>query len=145
MALRPPNLKDLTMGLNGSWRFLGKITTTGAAAVDNGNTAVPFYYQPRSPGDTATGLLPNLEGTLAGKVLLVMPVDDAMYVAMSPAGATLAEMRMAPVTTASGSNPGLRFGVNERPNFVMGPTQGWLQTVSEGGGVSTLLVWEQLQ
>jgi hypothetical protein len=136
---RPPNINDLTLSLNGSWTWLGKIVTTGAAAVSNATTATPFLYQPKGAGDAATGVLANFEGTLAGRVLIVMPVSDSIWVAQ---GASLAAMASSPVTTGSGVNPGLKFGVGERPSFVMGSRSPFLQIVSDGGGVATLHVWE---
>lgn len=138
-ALRPQNLQLLTTALNGSWTFLGRIVTAGAA-VNNATTAVAFSFEPRgAPTPTTRG---NYEGTLAGKTLIVMPVTDAVFVMPSGPDETLAQMAANPVTVAAGLRPGLRFGVGERPSFVMGQTSGWLQIISEGGGAATLLVWE---
>ncbi len=138
---RPPNINDLTLTLNGQWSFLGKIVTAGTA-INNATTAVPFLYQPKDAGDPATGRLPNYTGTLAGKVLIVMPVTDAVWVLPSAPGASLAQTAAAPVTIGTGINPGLKFAVGERPSFVMGTQSPWLQMISDGGGAATLLVWE---
>ena len=53
-----------------------------------------------------------------------------------------AKVLVAAVTIGTGSNPGLKFGVGERPSFVMNPQSPWLQIISDGGGAATLLVWE---
>lgn len=138
--MRPQNLQLLTTALNGSWVFLGRIVTAGAA-VNNSTTAVPFNHQPRG-GSPAAGASINYADTLAGKTLIVMPVTDAVFVMPSGPDETLVGMLTNPVTVAAGARPGLRFGVGERPSFVMGQTSGWLQIISEAGGAATLLVWE---
>lgn len=135
---QPQNLQLLTTSLNATWVFLGRIVTAGTA-VNNATTAAPFKHEPRG-GNPAPGDPINYENTLAGKVLIVQAVTDAVLILP---GTSLAAMVAAPVTVAAGVNPGLRFGVGERPNFVMGQQEGWLQIISEGGGAATLLVWEQ--
>lgn len=140
--MRPQNLQLLTTSLNGSWVFLGRIAVPAAGtATNNATTAVPFNYQPRG-GSPAPGASLNYADTLAGKTLIVMPVSDAVFVLPSGPDETLGQMLTNPVTVAAGARPGLRFGVGERPSFVMGQTSGWLQVISEAGGAASLLVWE---
>lgn len=136
---RPQNLQLLTSALNGTWVFLGRIVTAGTA-INNATTAAPFNYMPRDPGDGTTGAPANLEDTLAGKTLICQAVTDAVLVLP---GTSLVSMVANPVTLAAGANPGLRFGVGERAQFVMGQEEGWLQIISEAGGAATFLVWEQ--
>lgn len=138
---RPPNINDLTLSLNGTWNFLGKIVTAGAA-VDNANTAAPFAQTPLSPGDVSTGVLPNYANTLAGRVLLLEVLTNPVRVLPSAPGSTLAQIRLAPVTISTGAQPGILYNVGERPTFVMNSQSPWLQMISEGGGAATLLVWE---
>ena len=60
---RPPNERDIVQQINGQPNFLGKLTSTGAVAVNNSTTAVPF---------NAVALnAPLFRGTLAGKTLLL--------------------------------------------------------------------------
>ena len=136
---RPQNLQLLTSALNGTWVFLGKIITAGAAT-NNATTAAPFNYVPRDPGDPVTGAPVNLEDTLAGKVLICQAVTNGVRVLR---GKSVADMLVNPVTVASGVNPGLLFGVGERAQFAMGQDEGWLQIITEGAAAATFLVWEQ--
>lgn len=138
---RPPNVNDLTLSLNGSWSFLGRLVTAGVA-VDNANTATPFAQTPLSAGDVSTGLLPNYANTLAGRVLLLEVLTNPVRVLPSAPGSTLAQIRLAPVTISTGIQPGILYNVGERPTFVMNPQSPWLQMISEGGGAATVLVWE---
>lgn len=140
---RPPNINDLTMGLNGTWKFLGQIVATSTPK-DNGNTTTPFFATPKSDADPNTGKRANYEGTLTGRTLILQAMDNAFLVQVAQADQLpggVGGLRLNPVTAASGANPGLRFGVGERPSFVMGPTQGFLQVISETG-TATVSVWE---
>ncbi len=138
---RPPNINDLTQNLNGSWNFLGRIVTTGAA-VDNGNTTPAFLFEPKSAGHVTTGVLPNYDGTLAGRVLLFEVLDNPVHVLPSTPGATLAQVRATPVTISTGLKPGILYNVGERPTFVMNPQSPWLQVISDPSATATVLVWE---
>lgn len=131
---RPPNINDLTQNLNGSPQFLGVIASVSAAVTNNGTTATKFNYIPADAGDAASGRLPGLGGTLAGRVLLVQPTAAGVMLG----GTAVGDLTM---TQQSGAKPGVLLASGEKAIITMLPTEGWLQWATVSGN-GNLIVWE---
>lgn len=139
---RPPAVKDILQLLNGSPQPLGVLTSTGTA-VNNATTAVPFA--PGAPFPPIGGGI--LQGTLAGKVLLVNAVAAGSLLPSTVAGiGPPTVMTVALNTTippAFNTFPGVPLSATDVRIITMQPNEGWLQWISTTGTAS-LVVWELL-
>lgn len=134
---RPPNERDIIQALAGMPVFLGVITSTSAAAVNNSTTAVPFNVRSAAPDA-------GFAGSLAGKVLLLQPTAAGLILPnLSPAAttATAVIVQQATLPQPPTAIPGILIGVNERVEITMGQSTAYLDFVAVTGTAS-LLVWE---
>lgn len=137
---RPYNEKDLVTGVNGSPVWLGAIVSAAGALTTNASTATPFFNTPLSGNTTTPNFPPNLQNTLAGKVLLlqataagsVLPLDNTIPI-------TLALQTVLP--PLNGTSPGPSLAASERVVVIMAPWHGLLQWLPTSGA-GNLLVWE---
>lgn len=134
---RPPSIRDVELVLNGDLVFLGVLVSTGAA-VNNATTATPFYAAPQ-PGTA------SMAGTLAGKCLLLQPTAAGHVLASNSASISVPSVTtvatFATVPPAAATAPGPKLQAEERINFIMLPTNGWLQWLPSTGSAN-LFVWE---
>jgi hypothetical protein len=149
---RPPNEKDILLGINGSPRFLGVLASTGAA-VDNQTTATPFNFRPLGPvGSVASPA--NFTNTLAGKTLLLQPTaagliraarstsaSSSTALVASPTLTLIALQSVIPV--AANTEPGVALVAGDRVYLTMMSDEAWLQWLPLSGSANCL-VWESL-
>lgn len=146
---RPQTEKDLWLRCNGQPVFLGALVSGATTTpVNNATTATPFNYVaqggqpvPASPAPI-TG---NLQGTLAGKVLLFQPVAAGLvlpsrYPSMSPS-ALNPIIALQTATFSASAMPGVAVAGGERVIITMQSDYGWVQWLSSSGS-ATCLVWE---
>jgi hypothetical protein len=127
---RPPTERDTIHYLNGVPTELG-VLVSGGASVNNATTANPFNAAVTCPG--------TMQGTLAGKTLLLQP-SSAGFVAvgMTPA-LTIANQTTVPA--AFGTVHGVAIAAGEKVIIMMRPDFGWIQW-NPSGGAGNLFVWE---
>jgi len=129
---RPPTERDTLHYLNGVPTELGVLVSSGVlVAVNNATTANPFNSAVTCPG--------TMQGTLAGKTLLLQP-SSAGFVAvgMTPA-LTIANQTTVPA--APGTVHGVSLAATEKVIILMRPDVGWIQWIPSGGA-GNLFVWE---
>jgi hypothetical protein len=114
---RPLDLAQQLIAVYGSPQFLGTITTAGASAVDNSNTAVPFTIVP-------------------GAVLLLQP-DADVYLKAQTAAATA-------VTTTNGvlvaSKEKFTIMLTGAVNNAL--PEKWISILRVGGSDLSVKVWQ---
>lgn len=125
--LRPPNVNDAVQVIAGQPNFLGVLTSTAAASVNNSTTAVPF-------GVPALG-----SAGLAGKVLLLQPTAAGLILPGENSVVSIVQQATAPNPPVA--VPGVLLGLGERVEITLGPTTPYLQFVAVTGTASCL-VWE---
>lgn len=135
--LRPPTERDTIHLLNGSPVFLGALVGAAGVVVNNATTATPFNA-------TQTNA-PLLNGTLAGKLLMLQPLAAGLVLASTvptlianPAAPLIALQSVIP--PLSGTTPGVALANGSTSFLLMRPDQGWIQWLSSAGG--NLLVFE---
>lgn len=133
---RPADVRDVVQTISGQPVFLGVITSTAAAPVNNGTTAVPFAT--KSPIASM-----RFQGSLAGKVLLLQPTAAGLIL---PNPTTAAPPTPVIVQQATAPNPptaipGVLIGANERVEITMAQDCAYLDFVAVTGTAS-LLCWE---
>lgn len=133
---RPPNERDLQQAIAGQPVFLGIITSTAAAPVNNGTTAVPFGV--KSPIASM-----GFNGSLAGKVLLLQPTAAGLILPNPSTGVAPPPVIVQQATAPNPpvAIPGVLIGINERVEITMGQQTAYLDFVAVTGNAS-LLVWE---
>jgi hypothetical protein len=127
---RPPNERDIILSLNGCPTYLGALVSTGAA-VNNLTTATPFLSAPLSSN--------SLNGTLAGRVLLIQ--TTAAGVLLPSCGAAITIAAQATMPPLAGTFPGVLVAANTSQIIIMRPDCGWLQWMPSTGSAN-LLLWE---
>ena len=144
MSAQQYTINSTTNVLNGTPRFLGVLTSASATApVNNATTAVPFLFAPIQPGSSASIGPVNLNGTLAGKTLLLQPTAQSLILPSGSASMTAPQIVIArqTATPTASVTPGILLAANERVVLVMGFQMGWLQFLGDAGAAS-LMVWE---
>lgn len=129
---RPPTERDTIHYLNGVPTELGVLVSSGVTvAVNNATTALPFNAAVTCPG--------TMQGTLAGKTLLLQP-SSAGFVAVGLTPAlTIANQTTVPA--AFGTVHGVAIAAGEKVIIMMRPDTGWIQW-QPSGGAGNLFVWE---
>jgi len=129
---RPPTERDTIHYLNGVPTELGVLVSSGVTvAVNNATTALPFNAAVTCPG--------TMQGTLAGKTLLLQP-SSAGFVAVGLTPAlTIANQTTVPA--AFGTVHGVAIAAGEKVIIMMRPDVGWIQW-QPSGGAGNLFVWE---
>lgn len=142
---RPPNERDMLLGVNGSPKFLGVITSAGPIQ-NNLTTAIPFSQTMQGPVGSPNVPL-NFAGTLAGKVLLLQVTASGQILPSSSSSIASPGSADVPVLTdfatfagISGTALGPVIAANERVVVCMLPNQGWLQWLPGTSG--SCIVWE---
>lgn len=146
MASRPFNEKDLLTNINGDPVYLGTIVSTGAVQ-NNASTVTPFST-PGLGGTANPNTGPaNLQGTLAGKTLLLQ-TTAAGSILSSNVASVVVNASPAPVLALqsvvpplAGTSPGPLLSSAERVVLIMAPLNGWLQWLPTSGA-GNLHVWE---
>lgn len=132
--MRPANERDLQQAIAGQPVFLGVLTSTSAAKVNNATTATPFLFQRKSEQ--------SLTGTLAGRVLLLQPTAAGLILPSDdPSVLSIALQTTTPSLVPPLALPGVLIGANERVEITMSQTTGWLQFMAVSGDAK-LFVWE---
>jgi hypothetical protein len=129
---RPPNERDVVQTINGQPNFLGVLTSTAAAPVNNATTAVPFNVKSSIASR-------GFQGSLAGKTLLLQATANGLILPGEDNTVSIVQQATAPNPPAA--VPGILITAAERVELTLGPTTPCLQfaTVS---GTGSLLVWE---
>jgi len=129
---RPPTERDTIHYLNGVPTELGVLVSSGVlVAVNNATTALPFNAAVTCPG--------TMQGTLAGKTLLLQPSSAGFIaVGLTPA-LTIANQTTVPA--AFGTVHGVALAAGEKAIILMRPDVGWIQWIPSGGA-GNLFVWE---
>jgi hypothetical protein len=129
---RPPTERDTIHYLNGVPTELGVLVSSGVTvAVNNATTANPFNAAVTCPG--------TMQGTLAGKTILLQP-SSAGFVAVGLTPAlTIANQSVVPA--AFGTVHGVALAAGEKAIILMRPDVGWIQWIPSGGA-GNLFVWE---
>jgi len=129
---RPPTERDTIHYLNGVPTELGVLVSSGVTvAVNNATTALPFNASVTCPG--------TMQGTLAGKTLLLQPSSAGFIaVGLTPA-LTIANQTTVPA--AFGTVHGVAIAAGEKVIIMMRPDTGWIQW-QPSGGAGNLFVWE---
>ena len=154
MSAAPPQTeKELQQKLNGVPRYLGQLVSSGpTVVVNNRTTANPFNFTPKAVANALSpnvGLQPDLEGTLAGKVLLLQPTGAGVFLpSMSTVILGVANAAQWPelrVEQQTGTiSPGVQLLVGPPSLITMPSNFGWLQW-SAVSAAATLLVWEMVR
>ncbi len=136
---RPPNERDLQQSIAGQPVFLGVLTSTAAAPVNNATTAVPFNVKSPLPGK-------NWQGSLAGRVLLLQPTAAGLILpnpstAVAPALPMPVIVQQATAPNPPVAIPGVLIAQGERVEVTMAQDCAYLDFVAVTGTAS-LLVWE---
>lgn len=127
---RPPTERDTLHYLNGVPIELGVLVSAGAGT-NNAVTANPFSAAVTCPG--------TMQGTLAGKTLLLQPsVAGFIAIGTTPA-ITIANQTTVPAVP--GTVHGVALAAGEKAIIVMRPDVGWLQWLPSVGA-GNLFVWE---
>ena len=129
---RPPTERDTIHYLNGVPTELGVLVSSGVTvAVNNATTALPFNAAVTCPG--------TMQGTLAGKTLLLQPSSAGFIaVGLTP---TLTIANQTTVPAAFGTVHGVAIAAGEKVIIMMRPDVGWIQW-QPSGGAGNLFVWE---
>ena len=129
---RPPTERDTIHYLNGVPTELGVLVSSGVTvAVNNATTALPFNAAVTCPG--------TMQGTLAGKTLLLQPTSAGFIaVGLTPA-LTIANQSVVPA--AFGTVHGVALAAGEKAIILMRPDVGWIQWIPSGGA-GNCFVWE---
>lgn len=129
---RPPTERDTIHYLNGVPTELGVLVSSGVTvAVNNATTALPFNAAVTCPG--------TMQGTLAGKTLLLQPTSAGFVaVGLTPA-LTIANQSVVPA--AFGTVHGVALAAGEKAIILMRPDVGWIQWIPSGGS-GNCFVWE---
>lgn len=137
---RPFNEKDLITATNGSPKYLGTIVSSGGV-VNNATTATPFN-SPGLGGVASPNTGPaSLQGTLAGKTLLLQPTavgsilpatNPSVTINTPPTNLVLAQQAVTPPVSGTSPGPALNFA-GERVVVIMMPDEGWLQWLPLSG------------
>ena len=129
---RPPTERDTIHYLNGVPTELGVLVSSGVTvAVNNATTALPFNAAVTCPG--------TMQGTLAGKTLLLQPTSAGFIaVGLTPA-LTIANQSVVPA--AFGTVHGVALAAGEKAIILMRPDVGWIQWIPSGGS-GNCFVWE---
>lgn len=139
---RPATERDVVQTIAGQPVFLGVITSTAAAAVNNSTTAVPFNVRSGAPGA-------GFQGSLAGKVLLLQSTAAGLILPNPnnpplTTPAVIVQQATTPVFSPPPLQiPGILLGINERVEITMGQTTPYLDFVAVTGTAS-LLVYEMV-
>jgi hypothetical protein len=129
---RPPTERDTIHYLNGIPSYLGALVSSGVTvAVTNATTALPFASAVTNPG--------TMQGTLAGKTLLLQPSSNGFVLTGTGPMPTIANQTTVP--PAPGSVIGVAVLSGEKSIILMRPDVGWLQWIPSGGA-GNLFVWE---
>lgn len=129
---RPPTERDTIHYLNGVPTELGVLVSSGVAvAVNNATTASPFNASITCPG--------TMQGTLAGKTLLLQPSSAGFIAVGTTPALTVANQSVVPA--AFGTTHGVALAAGEKAIVLMRPDTGWLQWIPSGGA-GNLFVWE---
>lgn len=135
---RPPNEKDILQFISGAPVFLGKLTSTAAAPVNNGTTAIPFNVKSQ---------LANVgfQGSLAGKVLLLQSAAGGLILPNPATGSTPTPIVVQQATAPNPpvAVPGILLGANERVEITMPQNYAYLDFVAVTGNAE-LLVYEMV-
>lgn len=128
---RPATDRDIALTLNGKMTYLGVLVSTGAA-VNNATTATPFNFE-----DSATVV------TLKGKLLLLQPTAAGHVLTSTSASFVppLLTVAVFTVPVAGNTSPGVKLQAEERAEFYMSPTEGFLQFIPTSGSANCF-VWE---
>lgn len=138
---RPPTERDVLHLLNGNPVYLGCIASTGTVQ-DNNNTANPFANAPQQ--QLVPGQVTNLQGTLAGRMLLIQADAAGSILPESQALGTVGVQTLVvqSSTVVAGTTAcGPLLATNERVIILMQPTFGWLQWIPSSGS-GNCYVWE---
>lgn len=130
---RPATERDISLVLNGKMTFLGVLVSTGTA-VNNATTATPFNNEASATTVTLKGKCLLLQTTAAGHVLSSSSAEIGV-----PTVTTVATF--ATVPPAAATAPGVKLQSEERVEFFMAPTEGFLQWIPTSGSAN-LFVWE---
>ena len=130
---RPPTERDTIFSLNGVPTYLGAIVSAGTA-LNNGTTALPF----NSP---AAGTQTGLNGTLAGKTLLVQSTTVG-FILPATGTAPVPLVAIQTIPPVANTAPGVILSANTPAIVIMRQDTGWLQYIPTGGAAGTLMVWE---
>lgn len=135
---RPPTERDMLHFLNGDPRsFLGVIQSTGSAT-NNATTTTPFNTGTAAVAAASLNLGPrSMAGTLAGKVLLMVPTGPGYVQSAGSSALTISSLTL---PLAIGAVPGVPLASNERFIMTMLPDSGWLQWLPFAS--ANLWVWE---
>ncbi len=130
---RPATDRDIALTLNGKMTYLGVLVSTGAA-VNNATTATPFNNEESPTTVTLKGKLLLLQPTAAGHVLTSSSASISV-----PTVTTVATF--ATVPPAANTAPGVKLQAEERAEFYMLPSEGFLQWIPTSGSANCF-VWE---
>lgn len=130
---RPASERDISLVLNGRAAYLGVLVSTGAA-VNNATTATPFNYEDSATVVTLKGKMLLLQTTAAGHIM-----SSASPSMVTPANTVVATFATVPPT--GGTNPGVKLQAEERVEFFMLPSEGYLQWIPTSGSANCF-VWE---
>lgn len=129
---RPPNERDTLHYLNGVPIELGVLVSSGVlVSVNNATTANPFNAAVTCPG--------TMQGTLAGKTLLLQPSSAGFIAVGTTPALTIANQTTVPAVP--GTVHGVALAAGEKAIVLMRPDVGWLQWIPSGGA-GNLFVWE---
>lgn len=129
---RPPTERDTIHYLNGVPIELGVLVSGGAAIpVNNATTATPFNATITCPG--------TMQGTLAGKTLLLQPATAGFVAVGTTPAVTVANQTTIPA--APGTVHGVALAAGEKAIILMRPDTGWIQWIPSGGA-GNCFVWE---
>jgi hypothetical protein len=129
---RPATERDTIHYLNGVPVELGVLVSGGVALpVNNATTALPFHAAITCPG--------TMQGTLAGKTLLLQPSSAGFIAVGTTPALTIANQAVVPA--APGTVHGVALAAGEKAIVLMRPDTGWLQWIPSGGA-GNLFVWE---
>jgi hypothetical protein len=127
---RPPTERDTIHCLNGVPTELG-VLVSGGASVNNATTANPFNASVTCPG--------TMQGTLAGKTLLLQPATAGFIAVGLTSALTIANQTTIPA--AFGTVHGVGLAAGEKAIILMRPDVGWIQWIPSGGA-GNCFVWE---
>lgn len=129
---RPPTDRDVSLSLNGRMTYLGVLVSTGAA-VNNATTATPFNYEDSATVTSLKGRTLLLQPTAAGHILASTSAEISV-----PTVTTVAVFTVPP---AAATAPGVKLQAEERVEFIMAPSDGWIQWIPTTGSANCF-VWE---
>lgn len=141
MAARPANERDILLATNGSPVWLGCIVSASGAVANNASPApTAFSATPAGPPPGSVASPQNLQGTLAGKTLLLQPTAVGSVLPSTSPNLTPGSApppvvaQQAVVPPLAGTTPGVALNfAGERVIVVMGALEGWLQWLPLSG------------